>query len=670
MEPRSMSARDNRFEPTPFGSYTLLRRLGQGGMSEVFLARPQDPRRHHERFALKRLLPDLAQAPNFVQLFEQERQLASRLEHPNVVRVVDGGLVDERCFMVIEYVEGLDGWKVTRRLARQIETLPLEQVLWVVAEALAGLEYLHRLQDEAGTQLGIVHRDVSPSNILISRRGEVKVGDFGIALIPSVELEQQRRQRLRGKIRYLSPEQIRNQPLDARSDLFAVGVLLAELIIGRTPFRGQTDIALLLNIRDVRLHLAEDLDERTPPELREILLQALAREPRDRPPTAAAMRDRLLRFAAQAGLRPGPAPLAATVERLLRPGDVGDEDVLRDTLTPWAHAPVGPREVAISSEERTPSRPVSEYRVRWSDGRESEPLTYAEVVERLLGGQVGGRDEISLDHGPFRPINALPEMFRHLPLLTPTTTRIDGPGVPDRHGLFEEDSVAGVFLLLARHHETGLLVADAGSVRKEVYLVDGHPIYASSNLGSELLGEYLARKGVISRMELEMALAMLPRYEGHLGDTLVALELLDPLTLFNHITEQVRAKVLDLYGWRAGSWSFFRGVVCEKRAFPLTSAGPELLHEGIHRACPAERLEEWWATVAGRTVAPVESADPPADWWPLTEAERHALVAADRPQPATELLRRLLARAPHLGRPALLRALHLLVAAGLARLAD
>lgn len=664
-----MSARDNRFEPTPFGNYTLLRRIGQGGMSEVFLARPLDPRRYHERFALKRLLPELARAPNFIQLFDQERALAERLEHPNVVRVVDGGMVEDRCFMVIEYVEGLDGWKVTRRLARQIETLPLDQVLWIVTQALSGLAYLHELRDEQGRPLGIVHRDVSPSNILISRQGEVKVGDFGIALISSAEVEQQRRQRLRGKIRYLSPEQIRNQPLDARSDLFAVGVLLAELIIGRTPFRGQTDIALLLNIRDVRLHLAEDLDERTPAELREILMQALARDPRDRPASAAAMRDRLLAFAAATGLRLGPAPLAATVERLLRPGDIGDEDVLRDTLTPWAHEPVGPRAIQVAGGKPT-EPPVARYRVRWADGRESADLSYAEIVEQLLGGQIAATDEVSVDGAAFRPVNALPDLLRHLPLLTPTTTRIDGPGVPDRHGLFQDDSVAGVFLLLARHRETGLLVADAGSVRKEVYLVDGHPTYASSNLGSELLGEYLVRKGVLHRGELEMALAMLPRYEGHLGDTLVALELVDPLTLFSHITDQVREKVLELYGWPAGSWSFFRGVVCDKRVFPLSSSAPELLHAGIHRSRSDAQIEAWWTGLEERTLAPAPAADPPAEWWPLTEIERQVLAALDRPQRAVDALRRLLARMPQAGRSALLRALHLLLAAGLAQQTD
>ena len=179
-------------------------------------------------------------------------RLADRLHHANVVGVQDAGRVDDAFFMVTEYVEGLDCWKITRRLARQIGSLGLPQVLHIVTSALEGLSHVHTLADDDGRPLGIVHRDISPSNILVSRKGEVKLGDFGIALIPSEEVENERRSRLRGKIRYLSPEQVRGQPLDARSDLFAAGVLLAELIIGRSPFRRQTDHALLLTLLAVR----------------------------------------------------------------------------------------------------------------------------------------------------------------------------------------------------------------------------------------------------------------------------------------------------------------------------------------------------------------------------------------------------------------------------------
>jgi serine/threonine-protein kinase len=297
-------------------------------------------------------------------------------------------------------------------------------------------------------------------------------------------------------------------------------------------------------------------------------------------------------------------------------------------------------------------------------------MTYAEIVEKILNEQVRSDDMVSVNRGPFKQVQAIADLLRHLPLRTPTTTRIDGPGVPDRQGLLASDTVAGVFLLLVRHHETGLLVADAGAARKEVYFVEGHPIYASSNLAGELLGEYLVKRGVLNRMELDMALALLPRYEGHLGDTLVAMELIDPLTLFNHITQQVRFKILDLFTWKTGTWTFFRGVVCEKRAFPLASSAPELLHDGIRGSLTADELESWWRGTEKLRLAPAERPEPPPDWWPLLEPERQLLVAVDRILGAGDALRRAIARAPHLPRDELVRALHFTSTAGLIRMAD
>jgi serine/threonine-protein kinase len=386
------------------------------------------------------------------------------------------------------------------------------------------------------------------------------------------------------------------------------------------------------------------------------------------------MVDDLLSFVDDEGFALDPAELAATVERLIRPGDVGDQDVLRDTLTPLAGEPEGPREprpqATAGPDEQTPCLPLCEYRVRRGGGDEQGPMSYAELVERIMNGQVRPDDEVSMNRGPFRAVSATPDLQRHLPMLTPVTTRIDGPGVPDRQGLFAAESVSAVFLLLARHKESGLLVADSGAVRKEVYFADGHPIYASSNLASELLGEWLVARGVLSRMELDMALALLPRYEGHLGDTLVAMELVDPLTLFSHITEQVCHKILDLFKWRTGGWAFFRGVVCEKRAFPLSSSGPELLHEGIRRSLTAEEIDKWWSAMEPRALMPEEQPDPPVEWWPISDLERLALGAVDRPLPAVQAFRRLRERASMATRETLLRAFHFCVAAGLLRPAE
>lgn len=657
---------ESQFEPFEFGEYRLLRKIAIGGMSEIFLAQPLDPARHSERYVVKRLAPEIAHTSDFIEMFQTEARVATKLRHPNIVRIYDCGVTRGQCYMVMEYVEGLDCWKITRRLARLVETLPLPQVVLVLSGVLRALGYLHGLADEGGRPLGIVHRDVSPSNIYVSRRGDVKLGDFGIALLPGKEAQTERRTRLRGKIRYLSPEQVQGKPFDHRSDLFAVGVLLAELIIGRSPFRGQTDIAVLLNIRDVKLHLAEDLDDRTPPGLREILLRAMAREPEDRYSGAAPMLADLEAFASSEGPAAGPADLAATVERLLRPGDVGDQPTRLDgTPTPSALAPIGPRESRVSFDDLTPIRLVYEYRVHAAAGGAPEgPFNYGEMVERILNGVLRPDDRVSANHGPFVALSSLSDLAQHLPVLTPVTKRVDQPGLPDRRGLLQDEPVGRVFAKLSAARETGLVVFDCDATRKEVYLSEGSPVYASSNVHGELLGEYLVSKGVISRMELEMALAVLPKYQGHIGDTLVALELVDPLTLFEHITEQVRRKILDLFHWKRGEWSFYRGVLCEKRAFPLATTGTALIHEGIRQALTDAAVEEWWTSVKPSALTPVRRPEPPAAEWPLGDAERRVLALVDRRIDAEEAMRIALAGTP-LDRAAIIRAAAVCVAAGL-----
>lgn len=650
-----------------FGNYDLLRRLGTGGMGEIFLARPIDPARAGERYALKRLLPELAAAPDFIELFEREMRLAVRLRHPNLLGVHDSGSADGRYFIASEYVEGLDCWKISRRLARAGEVLPLPLVLQVVTDVLHGLQYIHELPDEQGRPAGIVHRDISPANILVSLKGEVKVSDFGVALVPSEELEQQRRRRLRGKIRFLSPEQLEGRMVDFHSDLFAVGVLMAEMILGRSPFHGQTDVAVMLNIRDVRLNLSEDFERNVPPELREVLLRALARDPQERHGSAAQMRDELLAYARQQNLRLEREALARMVRRLLQPGDVGDEDVHRETLTPEENAPVLARETPPAKDKPTPVEPSVQYRVRRADGGIAGPFSYARLIEAVSLGEVGSHDDVSLDNGPFLPLTSVPGVRQHLPLLEQTTTGVVLPTMPDRTGRFETDTVAGVLLELACARETGLLVADLQAIRKEIYLVEGGPLYVSSNIRGEQLGAYLVARGAITSMELDMALAVLPRYQGNMTDALLALEAVDPVTLFELLTEHIRLRLLDLFTWRTGVWMFFRGVKCQ-RDFSLPPDTARLLRDGIDHSLPPHELEPWWLGTAPIPLAAVAQPRPPRDWWPLTDSDRAVLDALQRPTSGAVLLGQLLQCRPDLARVQIIRSVYFGLTAGLIRL--
>jgi serine/threonine-protein kinase len=632
-------------------------------MSEVHLARPADPARANERLAIKRLLPELAEIPDFVSLFQRETRVACKLLHPNVVRFRDYGVVDGQCYIATEYVEGLDCWKVTRRLSRQGEALDLGQVIQIVTATLAGLDYIHSLKDDHGKPFGIVHRDISPSNILLSRRGEVKVGDFGLALLPSEEVASKRRKKLRGKIRFLSPEQIAGQPLDSRSDLFAVGVLLAELILGRSPFQGDTDLAVLLNIRDVRLHLSEDFERNVPERLRNILLRSLAREPAERHATAAELREDLLHFAERHGLELETSSLAATIERLLRPGDVGDAEAFRYTLTPLEDQPIGPREPSII-QEPTRSVPTIQVRIRKGDGREIGPMTFARAVDGVMNGEFTALDQAAMDGGPLMPLSAIGGLRQHLPLLAQTTTSVVLPVAPDRKGRLEEDTVAGVFVALAVENETGLLVFEEQRLRKEVYVAEGHPLYVTSNIRGEQLGDYLLAHGVLHQDVLDMALSIAPRHQGRLADALIAIEAIDPVSLFEHLTDHLRQRLLDIYAWASGSWSFYRGVNCD-HDFSLVPAAADLLRAGIERTLPEGEEEEWWTSTAPIELAPVPRPKPSAEWWSIADLELLVVGTVTRRMSGAEAFGRLVATQPTYDRRSLIRAFHFCLTTGL-----
>ena len=229
------------------GTYVLERKLGTGGMAEVYLARRSGPRGFTKRVAIKRILPELSEDSQLIQMFCDEARLAATLNHPNIAQVLEFGEQDGELYIVMEYVEGVSCATILRTAASRNETIPVGGALYVAHEVLLALSFAHEATDEAGTSLALVHRDVSPSNVLVSRFGMVKLIDFGITRSYLAE----RRTcpgELKGKLRYMSPEQILGDEIDARSDLFAVGVVLAEMLAGRALFSGKSDLDVLTRI--------------------------------------------------------------------------------------------------------------------------------------------------------------------------------------------------------------------------------------------------------------------------------------------------------------------------------------------------------------------------------------------------------------------------------------
>jgi len=276
-------------EPRTFGRYQLFDRVGVGGMAEIYLARARTELGGARLVVVKQILPGLSGNEKFAEMLISEAKLAARLNHANVVQVFDLGRHEGVLFIAMEYIEGFDLNELLRRCARSSVPLPIDFALLIVMEALRGLSYAHRLTDDSGTPLGIVHRDVSPSNVLISFEGEVKLCDFGIARANDMA-DLLSEDVIKGKASYMSPEQARGDALDARADLFALGIILWELLSGRKLYKANHDGRSLLEL--ARKAEIPPIPSRGLPHedrLHAIVHKALAPARDDRYPSAQAM---------------------------------------------------------------------------------------------------------------------------------------------------------------------------------------------------------------------------------------------------------------------------------------------------------------------------------------------------------------------------------------------
>ncbi|MBC8131724.1 MAG: serine/threonine protein kinase, partial [Deltaproteobacteria bacterium] len=305
-----MTAEGQVVLPSQFGRYTLIQRLATGGMAEVFRAKIVSSHGFEKVIVIKRILPHLAADRTFVTMFIDEAKLTAQLTHPKIVQVLDFGEVAGQYFIALEFIDGYDALALLRAAAQKRVRVPLALVLFVVAEILDALDYAHTALDMEGRPMRLVHRDISPSNIFIARHGDVKLGDFGIAHASDRESKTQAGT-LKGKYGYMSPEQVTGAGVDGRSDLFAVGIVLAEAFMGRRLFTARNDLDVLLMVRDGRLDRLNRYGHDVPPELDQIVRKALRRDIDARYQTAAEFREALSDYLFAQKLRVGPADLRA-----------------------------------------------------------------------------------------------------------------------------------------------------------------------------------------------------------------------------------------------------------------------------------------------------------------------------------------------------------------------
>jgi eukaryotic-like serine/threonine-protein kinase len=265
--------------------YRVIEKLESGGMAEVFRAESEGLQGFRKQVAIKRVLPHLSSKKKFISMFLDEARLSAQLSHSNCVQVFDIGVGDSAFFIVMEFVDGANLKAIIEHIKKSGRDFPVEAAVYIGLELCKGLAYAHELTDNNGTPLHIVHRDMSPPNVLITKNGEVKIVDFGLAKANS-QLEKSEPGIIKGKFSYLSPEAAMGQEVDARTDVFAVGIILWELLAGQRLFLGDTDFQTVKKVQGALVPAISGINRKVPLELEKIINKSLARDPQQRYTTA------------------------------------------------------------------------------------------------------------------------------------------------------------------------------------------------------------------------------------------------------------------------------------------------------------------------------------------------------------------------------------------------
>lgn len=718
--------------PIAFGRYQLVERLAVGGMAELFKAQVSGAHGFTKTVVIKRILPHLAADEHFNTMFIDEAKITARLSHPKIAQTLELGKFNGQLYIAMEYVDGLDVLAMLRECAHRRTRIPLPQAVFMTMEVLDALDFAHQQTDAEGKALNIVHRDISPSNILLARRGDVKLVDFGIAQADA-RGQQTQSGTLKGKYGYMAPEQVIGGAVDSRSDLFSAAIVLAEMAMGRRLFVSPNELDVLLMVRDVKLDRLAKYGAELDPALDRIMRKALSKAPGSRFQTGSEFRDALgewlfqkhhrvtgrdlaglvsdlyddawqrKRMQAPAPLPPPPVaevarksasalvagniesgptdpsgqpaefPTSASMEEAIALVAGEQQGIPIGELRPMDSAPV----VLIEhSEKPPPPKPsdeivalegldidlsdldleldVSSKSGEYNLGELGEELGEPKKLPRQSQADAGDESdpdyttqEIAFDDIVAAVENVVPRDGTGK-LIAPSEDEIKRArsAKPKLSTIRDEPDDAGelaatpplrVLCRLAVARATGLLVVSIGGIRKEIYIVDGRPEFVSSNVASELFGEYLVSQKVISEGELSMALAMMPHYGGKLGDTLVGLGLMKPLDVFRHLTQQVRDKLIDVCTWAKGQFAWFDSRRNEREAFPLDLDCFEVLGAGA-LAIPFDHVEDWIRGHGNSALTATKNQDLQPEHFRIGSAARDAYNKLDGRRTINQLL--------------------------------
>jgi serine/threonine protein kinase len=620
--------------PKQIGRYQILDRLAVGGMAELFKAQLIGQLGFEKLVAIKKILPHLAGDRSFVEMFIDEARITAQLDHRNIVAVFELGTDADTPYIAMQYVDGLDVLALLRECARAQIRLPPDLAALIARDVLDALDYAHNAIDVQGRELKIVHRDISPGNVLLSWRGDVKLTDFGIARAA------ERRHKteagtLKGKYGYMSPEQVSGSDVDARSDLFSVGILLAEMVMARRLFTSTNDLDILLMVRDARLDRLHKYASEFPVELRVLTVRALQRRPEDRWQSAAQFRDALDEWIRRT-TRVTNRDLAALVGRVINSptADLPGGGVIDEPQEPVSGLSGPMTRASIANAEADAKRARAEF-------------IAGDAIPDGIGGVEGSSGTLQISEDDVMPEAA------------------EQSSGPREVGDLKEQPVMRVVYRLAKTKGTGMLTLEGrAGVLKEAYFLDGQPQFVNSNVESERLGQFLLEQKALTPAALQRALSVMHHFGGRLADTLVGLDLLDPLEAYRLLAKQVAAKLMEAFSWQKGRYTWtprasnpYKSRSLHLDAFRVIGAGAAQLSD-VH-------VEDWLATNSRSFATREPAQDGEIAQFGLGEALLRVYSLLDGRTRLGDLAARV--RSPE-ARVNLLRLAYLLVQTDLARL--
>jgi serine/threonine protein kinase len=590
-----------------FGGYELIEKIGVGGMAEVYKARAVSLEGVERTLVIKKILPEFATNHHFVRMLVAEARVSSMLHHPNIVQTFELGETDGQHYIAMEYVPGSDLLAVLTSATRATLRVPLGLALYIISEVCNGLDYAHKAKDPQGRLLNLIHRDISPSNVLISDDGAVKLMDFGVAQADLVRPGRMRAvddtsSTLKGKLGYMAPEQVTGQSVDHRADLFALGIVLFETLTLKRLFLGTSDPETLNNIR--RAHLDEKLARHPyiPEGVQRIIRRALSKTPAERYPDAAAFREALLTYLFDQRLRVTHRTLARFINDL-------DCRHPPQSNSP-RHLPASSPEPAATDLHR------ASFNLVGLNGSTSPPMTYQAMTSLVHRRAIGPQEQVSIQGEPavaFSQLLATDDFHRLRPA--------DDDAEPCRQGPSNPLVLTSLLYELVTSGEDWTLHVSEGVRAKMLSVSRGQFVHADSTDPEELLGSLMLTQGVLNAKELAQSIITSAERGLKLGDALVADGTVTPHALLDILQAQLRARASELLGWTEGWYALYHGTVSHETAALEGIDGLELLATSTRTHWTLERLELLFAEHMERTLHVRQANGAPRPRHPLTPQE-------------------------------------------------